>query len=510
MRRAPGEIMERLKSGEGVSDGELAGATIKEQMLPCADLAGADLTGAQFVSCDLTEALFTGATLSETTFQGCRLAGANFEDVTAHQAVFQECVLDRATFLRADLFQARFLASRLGDACFQGCRAVNMDVDDTGCGGAGFRDADLSFSSVLRSDLSCCDFARAKLTGASCADVDLTGADFVDAVVDGFEVSGTQTLLDRRSFIRAIKDVMELAGENVSHAFVSGASGVVFEMEGTSPSGERDVFEETDRIERTLRVLDLPFRAAGAASFDDAWQALSVALAKDYLALAPLHVQPAEMEGAAFAEAVWTVLSRVHSGRATARTPFMSQVAFQQDELKSRWARRGGDHPFLFFLIARRGARVDSDAVGRALVQASRIGAQRSVKCFEEIERHLSGDLDAVPKNRLWTLCRASLISRRRDKETVLRFLSDLLEMTSGDRRDQVAQATSCFRSTVAALVELGELLPRVINPSESEMQGRAFQILRDNRERATGFLREIIKEESAACAHLLAGGGKE
>ena len=510
MRRAPGDIIERLKSGEGVSDASLAGATIEGEVLPCADLRGADLCGAQFLSCDLTEAVFTGATLSETVFEECGLTGSHFEDVTAHQAVFQKCVLNRATFREADLFQAHFLASTLADACLAACKAVNVEIDDAGCGGGTFRGTDLSFSSVLRSDLWECDFAQADLTGASFADVDLTGAGFLDAVVDGFEVSGSQTVLDRRSFVRAIKDVMELAGDSVSHAFVSGASGVAFEMEGSSPAGECNVFEETGRIERALRVLDVPFRAAAAASFDDAWQALSLALTNGYLALVPLHVQPDEMDGVTFAEAMWTVFSGVQSGRATARTPFVSQTALDRGQAESRWARRAGDHPFLFFLLPRNGARLGADVVTRALAQASRIGVQRSVKRFEEIERYLSGDLDAVPKDRLSDLCRSSVASRRRDKETVLRFLSDLLEMTSGSRRDRIAEATSCFRSAVAALVELGGLLPRVINPNDGEMQGRAFQILRDNREEAVALVREIIKEEKAACAHLLSGAGRE
>jgi len=510
MRQAPGEIVERLKSGEGVCDESLAGGTIEGEVLPCADLRGADLSGAQFLSCDLTEALFTGATLSETVFEECGLTGAHFEEVTAHQAIFQRCTLDRATFRGADLFQAHFLGGILVDACLEACKAVNVEIDDASCSGATFRGADLSFSSALRSDLSGCDFAQANLTGASFAEVDLTGADLVDAVVDGFEVSGSQTLLDRRSFVRAIKDVMEFAGERVSHAFVSGASGVAFEMEGSSPPGEGDVFEEVDRIERALRVLDVPFRAAGAASFDDAWEALSLALTKDYLALVPLHVRPDEMDGAAFDEAAWTVLSGLRSGRATARTPFVSEVVLDRRETESRWALREGDHPFLFFLLARNGARVDSNVVGRALAQASRVGVERSVARFEQIERHLRGELDAVPKDHLSDLCRPSVASRRRDKETVLRFLSDLLDMTSGERRDQIAEATSCFRSAVAALVRLGELLPRVITPNEGEMHGRAFQILRDNRDEASALLRQIIKEEKAACAHLAAGAGKE
>ena len=158
-------------------------------VLAKADLSGVNLAGASFLGfpADLEQTKFNGASLQGTSFQLADLANAQFQSAVAPGASFDDANLTHATFAQAtqsspvtNLQKATFVDADVSRASFQS--------DDLS--GAQFNDAlavDTDFNSVTATDTS---FHGAHIYGDGEAfnqATDLTGANFVDAVLAGSE-----------------------------------------------------------------------------------------------------------------------------------------------------------------------------------------------------------------------------------------------------------------------------------------------------------------------------------
>ena len=208
---------------------------VNHAVLAGADLAGVDLAGASFIGfpADLEQTKFNGASLQGTSFQLADLANAQFQSAVAPGASFDDANLTNATFAQAtqsspvtNLEEATFVDADVSHASFQG--------DDLS--GAQFDDAladDTDFNSVTATGTS---FNGAHIYGDGEAfdqATDLSGADFVGAVLGGSEDGAggfnlTSAVLTGAKFDNAQCIACNFTGATLTHvsftnAFLPGA-----------------------------------------------------------------------------------------------------------------------------------------------------------------------------------------------------------------------------------------------------------------------------------------------
>ena len=158
-------------------------------VLAGAALNGIDLAGASFVGfpADLENTQFNGASLQGTSFQLADLAGAEFESAIAPAASFEDANLNGAKFSQVtqtspstNLHNADFIDADVTGASFQSADISDAVFDDALAAGT-------DFNSVLATGTR---FAGAHIYGDGQAfdqARDLSGADFVGAVLGGSE-----------------------------------------------------------------------------------------------------------------------------------------------------------------------------------------------------------------------------------------------------------------------------------------------------------------------------------
>ena len=173
-----------------------------------ADLSGVNLAGASFLGfpADLEQTKFNGASLQGTSFQLADLAnaqfqsavapGASFDDANLTDATFAQATqsspvtnLEKATFVDADVSRASFQSDDLSGAQFNDALAVDTDFNSVTATGTSFHGAHIygdgeAFDQAT--DLSGADFVDAVLAGSEdgAGGFNLNGADLTDAKFD--------------------------------------------------------------------------------------------------------------------------------------------------------------------------------------------------------------------------------------------------------------------------------------------------------------------------------------
>ncbi|WKZ83109.1 MAG: pentapeptide repeat-containing protein [Acidimicrobiia bacterium] len=181
------------------------------------DLSGMDLRGASFVGALLSEVDMGGANLTGADFRhsevyGSNLAGADLSDADLRAAVISSTSLDGAALRGANLSYTRWWGVEVTGADLRGAFLLATDWSDVAASGAVFADtvanganleflpgpiepidfggatlvdARLSGSILDPGTIAGSDFTGADLTRAAISYLDLTGALFVGANLDG-------------------------------------------------------------------------------------------------------------------------------------------------------------------------------------------------------------------------------------------------------------------------------------------------------------------------------------
>jgi uncharacterized protein YjbI with pentapeptide repeats len=244
--------------GASLAGADLTDANLEKACMSDADLTAGILTGANLAGATLTDALFEKARMAGATLVKVEAKGANFSEADLTGARSTESVCPGADFSKAVLDEADFQGANLREASVDGAvgRKINLaDADlselraSGGCDFSGgifskavgtgsiWEDSDLTGSDfrgsrmegatfiatcLKQADLSYADmkfgrFNKANLAGArmvrmnlfqgSLEKADLTGADlsgsnmygveFLDAVIEGIQVSGTNLKMSK-------------------------------------------------------------------------------------------------------------------------------------------------------------------------------------------------------------------------------------------------------------------------------------------------------------------------
>jgi len=471
------------------------GGKVRGETLAGADLRKRDLADAVFEECDLSGALFTGATLRGAQFAGCQLINADVAETQAAGTVFERCLLTGASFQRSDLFQAQFRGCHLTGASLKDARAVDVAFEDTVLERADFAGGDLSYASFSMSDLTLARFGGARLDGAGLYDVDLRGCEFIDASIHGLQIGGIETRTATDASAQGLRDLVRVLGAEASPDLISGASGKAFAF-GVENDG---VFAELVRIENTLKGLGIAFRVARTANFAEMWKVLHLALSRGALALVPMVPRPVGLEGDAYKEPMWIVLDGAEKDEVTGRTVFASRSLMGREDLSSRWEAWEGEKPFLSFLVAHEGATVGDAFLSGSLRRAWRELAERGLPFLEGMHAWFPEEPETLTETTLAEISKGSIVERRKCSESAVRFLEELGRLAQGEQRTRIEDAGACFRSVVAGLARLAQLVPRYVSPQEGSLRRQAFEILRENREEANALVREVLREAGEA-----------
>ena len=140
-------------------------------------LAGAELSGGQFIDTD-----FSGSSLNGAELRGARML--------------------RTNLLRATLNDADLSGADLSNALGSRARLIGANLTGAIMNKAEFSRADLSGANLSEADLSKADFPRAKLTGSNLSNAvlvyaNVSRAQLQDATLAGADFHGAYTLLTR-------------------------------------------------------------------------------------------------------------------------------------------------------------------------------------------------------------------------------------------------------------------------------------------------------------------------
>lgn len=190
----------------------LAGATLNGAVWPHVDLAGCDISRADFGHARLIEANLEAAIALSSRFHGAHLEGANlssakaenadFSDArlagaTATNAVFRSAKAERTDFSSGDLSAADFVEANLCEANFSNANLSGSNLFAARITGADFTNADLEGANLAwlrlcETNLQGASLQRAKLVNCDLEFVTLPEADFNTADLSGADLTGSQ------------------------------------------------------------------------------------------------------------------------------------------------------------------------------------------------------------------------------------------------------------------------------------------------------------------------------
>ena len=252
------EVLQRLKRGEPLARMDLAGvdlsgvdlkgADLSECYLEFANLAGADLTGAKlqgaiaahvdFSGAKLAQADFSGANVGKSSFLGAQGAGADFSEAVLSEASFEGSAFPGAKFgggqmMKVDFSGADFSGAELKVPLLMDCRLDRLRLQGASIhraivmGGSG-QALDLSGAKGEALLFVNVDLDRLRLPGAELAKLRLVGetrarhADFSGAKVPGSNLRCID--MEGANFERAQLDGSELSEARLKQARFRGAS----------------------------------------------------------------------------------------------------------------------------------------------------------------------------------------------------------------------------------------------------------------------------------------------
>ncbi|MDD7936749.1 pentapeptide repeat-containing protein [Actinomycetospora straminea] len=228
-------VLGRLPVREGVSRGDLSGATLTGANLRGANLTGANLRGANLTSATLESANLTRADLTEADLTRASLWKANLTS-----ADLPEADLTGANLLGADLTGATLESANLTDA------TLGPDLTHAWLYGADLTRARLGGADLTNVNLGEAILTDAHLSGAKLSDANLEQANLANADLGGADLTGAW--LRWANLSRAALPAADLTHAGLIEANLTGAN--LYRANLTSASLERANLTEAKGVTR--------------------------------------------------------------------------------------------------------------------------------------------------------------------------------------------------------------------------------------------------------------------
>jgi len=179
-----------------------------------ADLTGADLRGVNLAEADLSNAILvganlTGADLTDADLTGANLTGAYLEDANLTDADLTGANLTGANLTDANLTGANLTDADLHNLNLTGANLFRANLADANLTGANLTDADLTRANLTRANLTRADLYHADLTSANLREANLEGANLTGTILEPNKI-GPKTVYGRkRAGAKALAKVTE-------------------------------------------------------------------------------------------------------------------------------------------------------------------------------------------------------------------------------------------------------------------------------------------------------------
>ncbi|GAA4895535.1 pentapeptide repeat-containing protein [Actinomycetospora straminea] len=238
-------VLGRLPVREGVSRGDLSGAT-----LTGANLRGANLTGANLRGANLTGANLRGANLTSATLESANLTRADLTEADLTRASLWKANLTSADLPEADLTGANLLGADLTGATLESANLTDAtlgpDLTHAWLYGADLTRARLGGADLTNVNLGEAILTDAHLSGAKLSDANLEQANLANADLGGADLTGAW--LRWANLSRAALPAADLTHAGLIEANLTGAN--LYRANLTSASLERANLTEAKGVTR--------------------------------------------------------------------------------------------------------------------------------------------------------------------------------------------------------------------------------------------------------------------
>ena len=259
------DVLQRLKRGESLARMDLAGVNLAGADLKGADLTEAYLEFADLSGADLSGAKFKGAIASRVNFSGARLAKADFTAANVGKASFVDAKGEGADFSNAVVSEASFENSAFPGARFGGIQMMNVNLTGADLTGADFKAPLLMDCRLDGAKLNRASIQRLIMVGGSAVGLDLSGAKgetllFVDVDMDKLKLSGAEL-----AKLRLVGGETRARAADFSGARVPGSNLRSIDLEGAN--FERALLDGSDFSEAKLKKARFGGASAQRAHF---------------------------------------------------------------------------------------------------------------------------------------------------------------------------------------------------------------------------------------------------
>jgi uncharacterized protein YjbI with pentapeptide repeats len=259
------EVLQRLKRGESLARMDLAGIDLKGVDLKSADLSEAYLEFADLSDADLSGAKLKGAIAAGVNFSGTKLARADLSDANMARCSFLGAKGEGVDFSGSALSESSFEKASLPGARFAGGVMMKTDFSSADLSGADLKTPIMMDCRLDGTCLKGATLQRAIVLGGSGVGLDLTGAKgeavlFVDMDLDRLKMPGAEL-----TKLRLVG-----AGTRARNADFSGAKLPGSNLRGIDMQGanfERAVLDGADLSEAKLKQARFQGASAQHAHF---------------------------------------------------------------------------------------------------------------------------------------------------------------------------------------------------------------------------------------------------
>jgi len=460
-------VVEYLRSGRSVADLDLAGTTITAGDLPAGialDFRNANLRGATFINLDMRRANFAEADLSGAAFHNVNLTGTDFHACAGRGALFTDVNLAYATFAESDLRGALFFDANMADISFKG------------------------------------------------------------ASLDGSEVDSIRLSLNGGTHVLGLKEALRaLAGES-SYPYIVGVSGDAFWM--TYYLKTRDLGWgglTRDVLRRGLENFGFPCRFIDEVDEDDAFEALTAALADGGTIITPLHVSAATVLGTGFGGAEWVFVTGIDRGEVLVNCLLGDTLRFSRERFRAGWCMHhpleeaADDLPIIYAMCVvgpreRIPEPVDEVRAGLgAALEVMHLGASDKVAfgfdayaaLVDDLSGHHRGPEELAPDEarRCFPWLGLGVLHHHGSRWAVRDFLAEVLDRGgfSGNEREFLAEAHDLYDGVCSDLQRFLELMPWSLNVAHEAERLGAIRAYNTHREQGADLLREAAAKERDA-----------
>ncbi len=459
-------VRERAAAGQPLHGLDLRGLSLTAKDLAsdvALDFEGADLRGCTFLNADLTKASFFEADLSGAAFHQVTLAGADLRHVVARGAMFTDVNLAYARFTESDLRGTLFFDANMADISFKGAK------------------------------------------------------------LDGSEVDAVRLSLNGCTHVLGLKEALRSLAEVSSYPYIAGVSADAFWLSYFTKT--RDInwgsFAK-DALRRGLENFGYPCWFADEVEEDDAWDALTSALADGATVITPLHVSASTVLGTGFGGAEWVFVTGIDRGEVLVNCMLGDGLRFSRDRFRAGWCQHhpleeaADDLPVIYAMCVigtreQTPSRAESTRAGLrgALEVMSLPGTERVIFGFDAYQQMVQDlsqprsprDLPPDEARRFLPWLGLGIKHHHGSRWAVRDFLDEVLDQGdfNGPDRDALAEARDLYHGACLDLLRFLEIMPWTFDLENEAEKTAAFGRYEKYRGQGGDLLRAAAAKERDA-----------